>query len=121
MVRPQKEGQDFNDVLKKEGIEGVQAYLSPYTVKRTEHVKDKVPQEQNQYETIEKLSAHLGKRLRELKENPYAIEAKKDLASHTKFVHKNPEHLQALHKHNPEIAKEMQRFIERQQSKGFER
>ncbi len=121
MVRPQKEGQDFNDVLKKEGIEGIQAYLSPYTVKRTEPLKDKTPDIQKQYENIQNLSAHLGERLHELKENPYATEAKKDLASHAQFLHKNPEQLQALRMQNPEIAKEMDRFIQRQQSKGLER
>lgn len=121
MVKPQKEGQDFNDVLKKEGIEGVQAYLSPYTVKRIEPLKDKTPDVQKHYENIQTLSAHLGKKLHELNEDPYATEAKKELSSHAKFLHKNPEQLQALHKHAPEIVKEMQRVIQREQSKGFER
>ncbi len=59
--------------------------------------------------------------LHELKEDPYATAVKKELASHAKFLHKNPEKLQSLHKHAPETAKEMQRLIQRQQSKGFER
>ena len=119
IIRPEKEEQDFNDVLKKEGVKGVQSYLNLYTVEYVERLKD--PQIQKLPKNLTKLAAHLEKQFQTIKENPFAEDVKKDLMTYAKFFKKDPEQLQALHNHNSDVAKKIQKLIQQQRSRDLGR
>ena len=119
-IRPDKEGQDFNDVLKEKGSQGVQKYISNSILQTAEFLKDQ--NFQNRQEDIMRFSAKLEEKLYEFKQSPLEENLKSGLLSHAKTLHKDSDLLKGLRIINPEIAKQMEKlFQEQERFRGFER
>ncbi|OZA41408.1 MAG: hypothetical protein B7X84_08015 [Alphaproteobacteria bacterium 17-39-52] len=119
-IRPDKEGQDFNDVLKENGSQGVQKYICNAALRTAELFKDQSLQ--NKYEGIMRFSTQLEEKLYEFKQSPLEENLKRDLLSYAKTLHKDPDLLKGLRIINSGIAKQMDElFKEGQRLKGFER
>lgn len=100
IIRPETAGQDFNDVLKEKGIEGVQKYIPHF------------PENQ---ESLAELSAHLEKKLQEFKDDPSNADFKQDLLFKAKTLLKDPNLLEGLCTINPDTVKQMERLLHEQQ------
>lgn len=132
IIKPTQPGDDFNDVLKKQGISGVQEYVKPY-LNLDRQVAQNLPIVSNEIfskpepKPIEIVSNYGGSLLRKVKHfEGYSLgeEAKLELKAYLQLLQKNEITLPALKAHNPQLAQEAQDFMQRHmhnKSKGMER
>ena len=119
-IRPDKEGQDFNDVLKENGSEGVRKYITSFVLQTAKFFKDQSLQNKQEY--IIRFSAKLEEKLCELKQSPLEENLKRELLFYAKTLHKDPDLLKSLRIVNPDIAKQMESlFQEQKRLRVFER
>ncbi len=135
IIKPSQSGDDFNDVLKKEGKKGVQEYVTPYLDphpkihESTPHFRNQeVPQETKtpmnpapEPNSIESISQYLNSAIKEMKafEGSYlADKARQELKAYMETLRKNERTLEAVKAHDQDLAKELHHF---EQSQSFDK
>jgi len=139
ILKPTHPGDDLNDVLKKQGIQGVQAYVKPYlnphrqdlsqpqpsrtsyhnhglTETKNEALRTHSSQPTNPPSNIEIISAYLREQFRKMKAfegSSIADDARREIKKHMEMIHKTT--LQQIKDHDPNLAKELQRLEKTQE------
>ena len=125
VIKPNNLHEDFNDVLRKEGPQGVQACLNSYTQKQAHalqtHEVDKGTQagilESDKPNSIQTISKYLEDKIKEIKTfdgSFIADQAREELRNYMKSLHKDETLFKEIKAHNPEIAKETQKLFQSQ-------
>ncbi len=117
IIKPFQPGDDFNDVLKKEGIPGVQKYVTPYLNPHPQtHESDKeISKAQINTEPspdpLKTISHYLRSKLTEIKtfEGSYlADKAREELKDYLETLHKTGNTLDSIKLHNHDLAKDLE-------------
>jgi Toprim domain len=122
VIMPTQPGEDFNDVLKKEGIEGVKTYVKDYLAPELQHTP---AFQANEKETLkapsptfmETVVPYLEAKLREIKAfegSSLANQAKQDLDLYLKLFEKEKDLMQELRLSHRELAKELDQHVHHQ-------
>ena len=135
IIKPFNPGQDFNDVLKEKGPQGVQDYVREYhdpkkllfqEVHKTEIQKSVTPR--SQISSIKKIASHMEDKLKEIKlyqNSSLGEDARKDLSVYIQLFEKDASFRKDLGACNPTLTKELKDYVEKQQeqtkSRGYER
>lgn len=144
IIRPAQPGEDFNDVLKKNGRQGVQAYVQSYLnlnkekeiqasisintskvqtqklfeIQKITQVKKTTPSSTDRSNNIEIISRYIEDRLRQIKAyegTSLAHEAKEELRSYFETFQKDKRMLEDFRNHCPDLAKDIQHLFQKQQ------
>lgn len=148
LIKPSIPGDDFNDVLKKQGIQGVEAYVKPYLNPHRESLPlssstpshNHTPAEANNFEqrnreapemsfpqpikpnNIEVISEYLTSKIKEMKAfegSSIGDKARQELKTYMENLDKTT--LQSIKAHDQHVAKEFQHFEQaRELSRGRE-
>lgn len=138
IIKPTEPGEDFNDVLNKQGRQGVQAYVQSYinpnadkeaqasvTINASKAETQKLaqgsittPSSTNRSDNIEIISRYIEAKLKEIKAyegTSLGREAKEDLRSYLETFQKDERMLQDFRNHSPELVKDIQQLYQKQQ------
>ena len=141
IIKPSNPGDDFNDVLKKDNVQGVRAYLKPYldpekqiqmnVQQRTEApisglVKYSLTEvsgstashSASPLQSMEVITDYIESKMKDIKAyegTSLAHEAKDELRNYLVTLQKNDTLLQALKDHNKDLVKEVQKMFQEQQ------
>lgn len=132
IIKPTVPGDDFNDILKKEGIKGIQEYVKDHldpTIQKTtsnlsELTMNPIPKTASQLpetktsDQHETLLKYVDSKLKEIKiyeGTSIAHQAKKDLKSFLKVFEKNGELMERLKVYNPEIEKVIKIHLQKEE------
>lgn len=137
MIKPAHPGDDFNDVLKKEGIKGVQEYVKEYhdpsmqalqEVPKGEEVRSLSTHQPKAIEpdlkvvkvnpdSIETLYTYMEEKIKKIKTfegSSLADEAKRELDTYITILGKDEARMQEIRNFNPELAKEIETYTHNQ-------
>jgi len=149
IVKPSHPGDDFNDVLKKYGIQGVKIYLSPYLdPEKQMRTPQKIPTQDidtgkqtlggigisksptthstTTTASIDVISDYIQSKMRDIKAyegTSLAHEAKQELKDYLKTLQKNEPLFQTLKDQNKDLVQEVQKVFQEQmriRSRGIE-
>jgi hypothetical protein len=139
IIKPSHPGEDFNDVLKKENVQGVRAYLKPYLdLEKQMRVQQRIETQNSDLgkhsfvessrstashsasatQSIEVIADYIESKMRDIKAyegTSLAHEAKDELRNYLITLQKNDTLLQDLKDQNKELIKEAQKIFQEQQ------
>jgi len=129
IIKPTHPGDDFNDVLKKQGSKGVQEYVKEYLsdvpqIQEFKSITRSVQFHTDTSTSSEKIASYLESVIKDMKAfegTSLENKAKQELDFYIKILEKNETLPQVLQNMNPELAKEMKVYAHSQslsQSKG---
>jgi ATP-dependent exoDNAse (exonuclease V) alpha subunit len=135
VIKPFKPGQDFNDVLKVKGPQGVRDYVVEYhdtkksqvqEVHEPEIQKELIPRPKTS--SIEIIAPYMEDKLKEIKfyqKSSLGEDARKDLSVYMQLFEKDASFRQDLDAYNPTLTRELKDYVAKQQeltkSRGYDR
>ncbi|HUX79179.1 MAG TPA: toprim domain-containing protein [Alphaproteobacteria bacterium] len=130
IIRPSQPGDDFNDVLKKQGVQSVQSYVKPYLDPNKEKLTQPSISSQNRaqatkttYYPVEKTNSidviadYIQSKLRDIKAyegTHLADRAKEELKDYMQTLQKNETLFQTIKDQNKDLFKEFQKEFQKQ-------
>ncbi|MBT5390687.1 MAG: AAA family ATPase [Alphaproteobacteria bacterium] len=135
IIKPSKSGQDFNDVLKEKGPQGVRDYMKAcHDTKKSQVQEVHKPEIQldatprSKISSIEKIASYMEDKLKEIKldqNSSLGEDARKDLSAYIQLFTKDDSLRKELNVHNPVLTMELKDYIAKQQehvkSRGYDR
>jgi hypothetical protein len=141
IIKPSHTGDDFNDVLKKNNVQGVRAYLKPYldpekqmrgqqkieaqTINNgkqpiTEPSRSTASHSASASQLLEVISDYIQSKMKDIKAyegTSLAHQAKDELRNYLATLQKNDTFFQDLKEQNKELIKEVQKIFQEQQQR----
>lgn len=134
-MKPHNPGEDFNDILKKQGRKGVQAYVQPYLNPNAEKdaqaslttASSKLEAQKTNQPIVSStdrpsnmniIAKFIEDKMRMIKVyegSSISEDAKQELKYYLETFHKNEKMLREFKSHNPELAKEIKHLFQQQE------